>query len=225
MRERGSAGEATIGPAAEFEGSKCVAPGGGVTNFRFPTPVPTAQAMNRAVGALSKRLDRVQGKAVQQASASGLAILAVSGGLTVWGAAKTLEAKEGWPQWANRDSTMAAAGISAMQIAYSAATWAVTGRYQRSFSSNAANAFAAAQLAAFAFGKLYTPTPDGAGARHHVELLSKLEGSPSGYDLTKLDPGTLAMKTGGDDHLYEVVDISTLETPNARALVRARLGV
>ena len=138
-------------------------------NLPFPAKLATAEETNRGLAnqeigrrALDQRLERLETKfQVQQkndGSAAGLVTLLIGGGLTAFGAFKASE-KSGalFGNWANENSTKIAAVTAVSQIATSGAKLAINGRYHRSGLGIAADAFAAAQLAAFAFGSLHKP--------------------------------------------------------------------
>jgi len=145
-----------------------------VRNVPFPTKLATAENTNRGLAnqevarrALDERLDRLETRfRVQQkkdSSASGLVALLIGGGLTAWGAveAGNKSTRSTLVNWASENSTKMAALTSVSQIATSGAKLVINGRYHRSGFGVAADAFAAAQLAAFAFGSLYQPTGKG----------------------------------------------------------------
>jgi hypothetical protein len=138
----------------------------------FPARLATAAETNRGLAsqevarrALDERLDRLETKVrVQQkndASATGIVALLIGGGLSAWGAYEASKRPSGsiLGRWADENSTKMAAVTSVSQIAMSGAKLAINGRYHRSGFGIAADAFSAAQLAAFAFGSLYKPRP------------------------------------------------------------------
>jgi hypothetical protein len=137
-------------------------PGGAKRNFSFPSPVATTAQTNRVV-ANQRRLDdqldqigralRVQRKS--DVSTAGAVTLLLGGGLTIWGLMKASQGGFSFTSWAKEGSTEIAAGFSAMQLATSGVKLAMTGgHYTRSVLGTAGDLFAAAQLAAFAFGSL-----------------------------------------------------------------------
>jgi hypothetical protein len=99
----------------------------------------------------------MRGQQKSDVSATGLVTLVIGGGLTFWGAAKASQ-QQGFTfnNWANQDPTQVAALVSATQLATTGAKLAMSGHYARSAFGIAADAFAVAQLAAFAFGSLST---------------------------------------------------------------------
>jgi hypothetical protein len=140
----------------------------GVRNVSFPTKLATTTETNRGLAtqelarrSLEERLDRFEARLrVQQksdVSATGLVTLAIGGGLTFWGAARASE-QQGFTfnSWASQGPTQVAALVSATQLATTGAKLAMSGHYSRSAFGIAADAFAVAQLAAFAFGSLST---------------------------------------------------------------------
>ena len=95
------------------------------------------------------------------AAAGGIVALLLGGGLSAFGAYEAAQKPSGFKlgNWAAQDSTRMAALTSVAQIATSGAKLAITGRYHGSKFGLAADAFSAAQLLAFALGRLYTPKP------------------------------------------------------------------
>jgi len=138
----------------------------GVRNVSFPAKLATTSETNRGLASqelarrgLEERLDRfearLRGQHKNDVSATGLVTLVIGGGLTFWGAAKASE-QQGFTfnSWANQGPTQVAALVSATQLATTGAKLAMSGHYSRSAFGIAADAFAVAQLAAFAFGSL-----------------------------------------------------------------------
>jgi hypothetical protein len=153
-------------PSRGVRGIALRAPDGSVRNVPFPTKLATAQETNRGLAkqeiarrALEKRLDRLAMQPKNESSVSGLVTLTIGGGLTVWGAMKASEKQAfTFANWANNENTQMAAVISASQLATTGAKLAINGRYHRSSFGIAADAFAALQLAAFVFSRIYTPS-------------------------------------------------------------------
>lgn len=142
----------------------------GVRKVSFPTPLATAAETNRGLAsqevarrALDERLDRLETRMRAQvkndAAAGGIVALLIGGGLSAWGAYQAAKKPSGFKlgNWANESATTMGALTSVSQIATSGAKLAITGRYHRSGFGIAADAFSAAQLAAFALGSLYQP--------------------------------------------------------------------
>src|SRR5262249_4500686 len=98
-------------------------------------------------------------------SATGLVTLVIGGGLTFWGAARASQQGFTFHKWADENPTKIAALVSATQLATTGAKLAMTGHYSRSAFGTTADAFAVAQLAAFAFGSLSTGTGMSSGKR------------------------------------------------------------
>jgi hypothetical protein len=144
---------------------------GTIRNVQFPTKLATATETNRGLAnqelarrALDERLDRLETRfRVQQkndSSASGLVSLLLGGGLVAYGAIQASSNKQGGSflgKWAAENSTQIGSVVSVSQIATSGAKFVINGRYHRSGIGIAADIFAAAQIATFAFGSLSTP--------------------------------------------------------------------
>jgi|SRR5688572_1212397 len=143
---------------------------GAVRNLSFPTRLATAAETNRGLAtqevarrALDERLDRLETRMRAQvkndAAAGGIVALLIGGGLSAYGAYQAAQKPSGFKlgNWANENATAMAALASVSQIATSGAKLAISGRYHRSGFGVAADAFSAAQLAAFALGSLYQP--------------------------------------------------------------------
>jgi len=186
---------------------------GTVQNLRFPSRVATAAATNSGLAkqeiarrALGERLDlleqRLWGQQKKDTSAAGVVTLLVGGGLTAWGVFQASKKTTGsmWGNWANETSSTMAAVTSVSQIATSGAKLAINGRYHRSGFGIAADVFAAAQLAAFAFGSLYLPKP-----MIGVEDRAALQAAQAEKKL-KPDHRYLAIKEGEE---YETFEDST----------------
>jgi hypothetical protein len=138
----------------------------GPRSLSFPQRLTTISETNRssvnhelARRRLEERLERFEARsrALQKSdvAAAGVVTLALGGGLTLWGTVKASQQGFTFNGWANQDTTMAAALLSATQLATST-TKAAMGGYLRSPLHIAADVFAATQLAAFVFGNLYT---------------------------------------------------------------------
>jgi hypothetical protein len=146
---------------------------GGPRKYSFPTKLATTAETNRGLAtqelarrSLEERLDRFEARQrVQQksdVSATGLVTLVIGGGLTVLGAVNAAKAPENKAQgltfndWASQGATQIATLVSATQLVTTGAKLAMSGHYSRSAFGIAGDAFAVAQLAAFAFGSLST---------------------------------------------------------------------
>jgi hypothetical protein len=134
----------------------------GVRNVSFPTKLATTAETNRGLATIEERLNRFDARLRVQkksdVSATGLVTLVIGGGLTVLGAVKASE-QQGltFNSWASQGTTQVATLVSATQLATTGAKLAMSGgHYTRSAFGIAADAFAVAQLAAFAFGRLAT---------------------------------------------------------------------
>lgn len=161
------------GPFRPIHGARGIRirrPDGRVGNVPFPKALATAAETNRGLAsqevarrALDERLDRLETRVRAQqrndTSAAGVVSLLLGGGLSAWGAFEASKQSTGSTlgNWASQNSTRMAAVTSLSQIATSGAKAAMNGRYHHSGLAIAADAFAAAQLAAFAFGSLYQP--------------------------------------------------------------------
>lgn len=145
---------------------------GATRNLSFPARLATAAETNRGLAsqelarrALDERLDRLETRMRAQlkndAAATGIVALLIGGGLAAWGAYEASKKATGSTlgNWASANSTKMAALTSVSQIATSGARLAINGRYHSSGFGLAADAFSAAQLAAFALGSLYQPKP------------------------------------------------------------------
>jgi hypothetical protein len=174
---------------------------GAVRNLAFPARLATAAETNRGLAsqevarrALDERLDRLETRMRAQvkndAAAGGIVALLLGGGLTAWGAFQAANRSRGFSlgNWADENATTMAALTSVSQLATSGAKLAITGRYHRSGFGFAADAFSAAQLAAFALGSLYRPQ-----LRRTVADLATLQANRA-----NLDPDTryVALDTG-----------------------------
>jgi hypothetical protein len=145
----------------------------GARKFSFPASVATTAETNRGLAnqelarrSLEERLERferrLRAQQKSELSATGLAFLAVGGGLTVWSLVKASEQGFTFNGWASQESAAGAAVLSANQLAATAARSAMTGGgYRHTTVSLAADIAALTQLAAFAFGNLYTPSGSG----------------------------------------------------------------
>jgi hypothetical protein len=144
--------------------------GGAARNLRFPARLATVAETNRGLAnqevarrALAGRLERLEARNRAQlkkdSSVSGLVTLMIAGGLTAFGAIKAAGNPDGslLGGWAAQESTKTAAVVSAAQLATSGAKLVISGRYHRSGIGITADIFAAAQLAAFAFGSFHEP--------------------------------------------------------------------
>jgi hypothetical protein len=138
-------------------------------NVPFPTKLATTEETNRGLAgqeiarrAVETRLDRVETRFRAQlkkdSATSGLVFLALGVPLTAWGAIKpTQTGSSRLGNWAAEGTTKAAAFASATQLATSGAKLMISGQYLRSGIGVAADVFASAQLAAFAFGSMHKP--------------------------------------------------------------------
>lgn len=141
----------------------------GPRRFQFPAKLATAAETNRGLASqeigrrtLERRMDRLEtGVRVQQkndSSAAGIVTLLIGGGLSIWGIIEVSRAGGfTFGKWAGQESARMASLASVSQLATTGAKLAINGRYHRSGLGAAADAFAGLQLAAFAFGSMYTP--------------------------------------------------------------------
>lgn len=184
----------------------------GVRNVSFPTKLATTTETNRGLANqelarrnLEERLDRFEARLrVQQksdVSATGLVTLVIGGGLTFWGAARASQQGFTFHKWADENPTKIAALVSATQLATTGAKLAMTGHYSRSAFGTTADAFAVAQLAAFAFGSLSTGTGMSSGKRPIV-----VHGTQEaiGPKLPDLKPNDVVL-TDNDHQTWEII--------------------
>ena len=175
---------------------------GGVSKLRFPARVATAAETNRGLAnqelarrALAERLNRVEARSrallKNDSSVSGLVTLAIGGGLAGFGAIQAGKkvGGSGLQNWAAETSTKTAAVVSASQLATSGAKLVINRRYHRSGIGMAADIFAAAQLAAFAFGSLNKPEPPPIGVANKADADKQKELVPPGTVLVTKDLG------------------------------------
>jgi hypothetical protein len=157
-------------PGRGVQGLRMRGPDGAVRQIAFPRKLATAAETNRAMArqavrgrALEGQLDRLETRLRAQqkndSSVSGAVTLLLAGGLTAWGAVAASRQSGGFTfgNWAKEGSTKMAALASVSQLGTSGAKLAFNRRYHRSGFGMAADGFAVAQLAAFAFGTLYQP--------------------------------------------------------------------
>lgn len=157
-------------PGRGVHGLKIRGNDGMLRNLQFPTKLATAEETNRGLAnlevgrrALEKRLDDVETRGrVQQkrdTTVGGIVALTIGGGLTAWGAINAAKKPAGQrlSAWAKDDLTRMATVASVSQIVTSGAKLAISGKTQRSGVGTAADIFAVAQLATFAFASLYKP--------------------------------------------------------------------
>ena len=135
----------------------------------FPTPLATTAETNRGLAtqevgrrALEERLDRLETRSrVQQknnSSVSGVVSLAIGIPLAAWGLFKpTKTGGTRLGNWSAEETTRMATLTSAGQLATTGAKLLINGRYHRSGVGIAADAFAAVQLATYAFGSMHKP--------------------------------------------------------------------
>lgn len=140
----------------------------GISTVSFPQSVATTAGTNSGLArqelarrSLEERVERferrLRAQQKSELSATGLAFLAVGGGLTVWSLVKASEQGFTFNGWANQESAAGAAVLSANQLAAAAARSVMTGGgYRHTTVSLVADIAALTQLAAFAFGNLYT---------------------------------------------------------------------
>jgi len=134
-------------------------------NVRFPAKLATAEETNQGLAsqelgrrALEEKVALLEKRfGVQQKNDSGVAglvTLGIGGSLAAHGVIKAKEQPDGLTlkNWTKQTSTEMATLISVTQLATSGAKLVVNGRYHRSGLGIAADVFAAAQIAAFAFG-------------------------------------------------------------------------
>lgn len=160
-------------PARGVRGMKLQGQDGRPRTLQFPAKLATADETNRGLAeqergrrALEQRLERLEMGARKQqrneASASGFVSLLLGSSLSVKGVWDARgETGSGFGAWASKDSTKAAALISATQLATTAAKWGLTHKYHRSTVGMAADVFAVAQLGATLIGQWYTPAEVG----------------------------------------------------------------
>ena len=135
----------------------------GVQNVPFPSKLATVAETKRGLGTLEGRLDRIEsrvrGQQRNDSSVAGIVTLLLGGGLSVWGAVVASRESSGFTfgHWAKQLPSQMAAMTSVSQIATSGAKLAIHRQYPKSGLGIAADAFAVAQIAAFAFGSLYKP--------------------------------------------------------------------
>jgi hypothetical protein len=176
-------------------------------NLPFPARLATAEETNRGLASqevrrraleaqLQKFETRLRGQLRNGSSVSGLVYLVIGVPLSAWGAinpTKTGGTRLG--NWAAEDTTKMAAVASATQLATSGAKLLVYGGYHRSPIGMAADAFAGAQLIAFAFGSM-----------HKAEALrsDNSTNDPSKANLSSYAFGDLVLLADGKT--YRVVD-------------------
>jgi hypothetical protein len=187
----------------------------GVRNVSFPTKLATTAETNRGLATqelarqnLEERLDRFEarrrGDQRNDVSTIGLVTLAIGGGLTLLGAVDAAKAsptgKGGtFNSWASQSKTQIASFVSATQLATTGAKFALTGKYPRSPFGFAADAFAVAQLAAFAFGSFSTNS-----LRTPPKVLANQAVLDDGNTLQNLSPFDVVM-TGDDHKTWEII--------------------
>ena len=135
----------------------------------FPAKLATAAETNRGLAtqeigrrALEERLDRLETRSRAQlknsSSVTGVVSLAIGAPLAAWGLFKpTQTGGSRFSNWANEETTRMASLTSASQLATTGARVLIQGKYPGSRVGMAADLFAAAQLAAFAFGTMNAP--------------------------------------------------------------------
>ncbi len=135
----------------------------------FPAKLATAAETNRGLAtqeigrrALEERLDRLETRSRAQlknsSSVTGVVSLAIGAPLAAWGLFKpTQTGGSKFSNWANEETTRMASLTSASQLATTGAQVLINGKYPGSRVGMAADLFAAAQLAAFAFGTMNAP--------------------------------------------------------------------
>src|SRR5262249_40735434 len=209
-RQRGGArGEkAIIRPRAAFGESLCAARMG-FAMFRsqrnWPQrrkPIAGWQTRSLRVAILKKGwIARLRVQQKSDVSATGLVTLVIGGGLTFWGAARASQQGFTFHKWADENPTKIAALVSATQLATTGAKLAMTGHYSRSAFGTTADAFAVAQLAAFAFGSLSTGTGMSSGKRPIV-----VHGTQEaiGPKLPDLKPNDVVL-TDNDHQTWEII--------------------
>jgi len=143
---------------------------GRARNVRFPAKLATAEETNRGLAgqelgrrALEEKVARLEKKfglgQKNDSAVTGLVTLGIGGALVAHGAIKAAEQTSGSKlgNWADQRSTEMATIVSVTQLATSGAKLVINGRYHRSGIGIAADIFAAAQIATFAFGSFSTP--------------------------------------------------------------------
>jgi hypothetical protein len=181
----------------------------------FPQRLTTAAETNRGLAAqerarneLEKQVDQLERRFQQQrksdASVSGIVTLVIGGGLTVLGIVLARQAIT-FNSWASQEPVKAAATVSGFQLANTLAKSAVGaggGRYASSGSplGIAADVFAVAQLAAFAFGTLNIPT---AGVQKQPKIVVGTKDTLNTNDPT-LQPNDIVV-TDGDHRTWELI--------------------
>jgi len=183
----------------------------GPRNLQFPAKLATAAETNRGLAsqeigrrALEGRLDRLEtGVRSQQrndSSVAGIVTLLLGGGLSLWGAIEASRQSAGFTfgKWAEQQSSKIAAVTSVSQLATSGAKLAIYGRYHRhSGFGIAADAFAGIQLAAFAFGSMYTPKETLA-----IQNLAALQALQTAGSL-RLDVNYVTMDSGNEFETFK----------------------
>jgi hypothetical protein len=182
----------------------------GPRKFQFPAKLATAAETNRGLAsqeigrrALEGRLDRLEtGVRVQQkndSSVAGIVTLLLGGGLSLWGAIEASRQSAGFTfgKWAGQQSSKIAAVTSVSQLATSGAKLAINGRYHHSGFGVAADAFAGIQLAAFAFGSMYTPKETLA-----IQNLAALQALQTAGSL-RLDVNYVTMDSGNEFETFK----------------------
>lgn len=137
--------------------------------LQFPAKLATAAETNRGLAnqevgrrALEVRLDRLETRfRVQQkkdSSVSGAVSLFIGAPLAAWGVFNPKQTGGSrFGNWAAEESTKMATLTAVSQIASSGAKLLINGRYHRSGVGIAADIFAGAQIAAYAFASMYKP--------------------------------------------------------------------
>jgi hypothetical protein len=185
----------------------------GTQSLRFPAKLATAAETNRGLASqeaarreIEGRLNRLEtrSRALQKkdSSVTGLVTLAIGGGLAGFGAIQSARKVGGsrLQKWAAEPSTKTAALVSASQLAMSGARVVVKGGYNSSGIGMAADVFAAAQLAAFAFGSLNKPDPPPQGVADKADAELKKGGVPIGTLLvTKEGEGFRVVQGAGEN--------------------------
>jgi hypothetical protein len=161
-------------------------PDGRARNLPFPTKLATADETNRGLARqeigrreLEARLDRLEARfrtqQTKDSSAAGFVTLLIGGGLAASGVVEANRKPAGsrLEEWSKLKTTELGAVASVTQLATSGAKLVINGRYHRSGIGIAADVFAGAQIAAFAFARMYKrvdykPEPDRATALRNI---------------------------------------------------------
>jgi hypothetical protein len=188
---------------------------GRARNVPFPTKLATTEETNRGLAgqeiarrAVENRLDRVETRFRAQlkrdSATAGLVFLALGVPLTAWGAIKPTQtgSSSRLGNWAAEGTTKAAAFASATQLATSGAKLMINGQYHRSGIGVAADVFAGAQLAAFAYGAMHQPEQY-RSEENHAAALANIRSYSSGDRIVTEDDGrTYQLEVGASGNRF-----------------------